>query len=189
MKTITEYKEKMGELSKKLGDIRALCVQEQRDPDIKEVNLMNEIMDEMERIDSLIQTMQRSQQAIDSIEGHIVPVCPEQLSGLSTPRKPVEIQGGDGFAVLRHQARVVSQDGQDFTDQFLRGAQIVLGIAKMLGAVQMITQFRSPSCSSGQIYDGRFCHTLKPGFGVCAALLQLNGIELVDIDDLLSPSV
>lgn len=120
---------------------------------------------------------------IDAIKGYIVPVCPEQLSGLATPRKPVEIQGGDGFAVLNHQACVVSADGEDFTEYYIRGAQLVLKIAEVTGATMMITQFRSPSCSCSKIYDGNFSHVLKPGFGVCAALLQLHHIKLMDIYD------
>ncbi len=130
----------------------------------------------------LLAKTQFSKENIEYIDGHIVPVCPEQFSGLPTPRKPVEIQGGDGFDVLSRQARVVSEDGEDFTDQFIKGAKIVLEITKATGATKMITQFRSPSCSSNGIYDGNFCHNLKSGFGVCAALLQLNGIELIDIN-------
>ena len=118
----------------------------------------------------------------------LIPVCPEQLSGLATPRKPVEIIGGDGHDVLQHGAYVKSVDGEDFTAQFIRGAEIVYDIAKLTGASRMITQHRSPSCSSNGIYDGSFCHNLKPGNGVCAAFLLSMGIELVDITSLKSQS-
>jgi uncharacterized protein YbbK (DUF523 family) len=119
---------------------------------------------------------------IEKLDFHLVPVCPEQLSGLPTPRKSVEIQCGDGMDVLSGGARVVSQDGEYFTEQFIRGAENVLLIAKTIGATKMITQFRSPSCSSCKIYDGNFNHSLRSGLGVCAALLQSNGIELIDVD-------
>jgi HK97 family phage major capsid protein len=61
MKTITEYRENLSELDKKLGEIRSNCVQENRDPDLKELDLMNDIMDEMERLDGMIQTLERQQ--------------------------------------------------------------------------------------------------------------------------------
>ena len=119
---------------------------------------------------------------LDKIKGYIVPVCPEQLSGLSTPREPVEIQNGDGFDVLNHTAIVKTSIGKDFTDIFIKGAQVVLDIAQKLNITKMITQKRSPSCSCNGIYDGHFTHTLINGYGVCAALLKQNGIELVDIE-------
>lgn len=110
----------------------------------------------------------------------LIPVCPEQLGGLPTPRNPVEIRRGDGFDVLRGDAAVVDRNGNDVTEHFIRGARIILQIARMTGAVRMIMQARSPSCSSRLIYDGRFSKRLVKGYGVCAALLQQNGIEPVD---------
>lgn len=121
---------------------------------------------------------------IEKLGFHLVPVCPEQLSGLPTPRKSVEIQGGDGMNVLRGSAFVVSQDGEDFSEKFIKGAESTLVIAKTTGAKRMITQFRSPSCSSCMIYDGTFSHNLRPGLGVCAALLRSNGMEMLDINAL-----
>ena len=41
----------------------------------------------------------------------LVPVCPEQLGGLPTPRCPAERLGG----------KIVTEDGRDVTEQFLRG--------------------------------------------------------------------
>ncbi len=114
----------------------------------------------------------------------LIPICPEQLAGLPTPRKPVEIMGGDGNDVIDNKARVVSRDGEDFTEQFRMGAEIVFSIAKLFDARQMITQKRSPSCSSEGIYDGTFDHVLRDGKGVCAAFLEKNGIGVVDIDDI-----
>lgn len=119
---------------------------------------------------------------IEALKYHLVPVCPEQLSGLPTPRKPVEIQGGDGLDVLSGTARVISEDGEDFTEQFIQGAKNVLTIARLVKADKMITQFRSPSCSCHKIYDGTFSHTLHNGMGVCAALLHKKNILLLDIE-------
>jgi uncharacterized protein YbbK (DUF523 family) len=118
---------------------------------------------------------------LSKIEEHLIPVCPEQLGGLSTPRKPVEIIKGDGFDVLKNRARVQTKDGQDFTEYFLKGAKIVAEISKIFDASIMITQNRSPSCSSNGIYDGNFNHTLISGVGVCAALLKQLNLTLIDI--------
>lgn len=113
---------------------------------------------------------------------HIVPVCPEQLAGLPTPRKPVEIHGGDGFQVLKKIVQVKSQDGDNFTSNFVKGAKLTLKIARMVNATKMITQINSPSCSSEKIYDGSFSSTLINGYGTVSAYLKINGVELIDID-------
>ena len=52
----------------------------------------------------------------------VLPVCPEELGGLPTPRSPSDLQGGDGFDVLDGRARVVNRDGHDVTRAFVRGA-------------------------------------------------------------------
>ena len=127
---------------------------------------------------------QLSKAAIEGLNAHIVPVCPEQLCGLATPRSPVEIQGGDGVDVLEKRAGIVTPEGDDLTEQFIKGAELVAEIAELVGAKKMITQHRSPSCSSKLIYDGTFSHKLKPGFGVCAALLKEQGLALIDINDI-----
>jgi len=113
---------------------------------------------------------------------HLVPVCPEQMGGLPTPRKPGEIKGGDGFDVLNGRAIVRTENGENFTDCFVRGAQVVLKIARVTHATGMVTQKRSPSCSCNGIYDGTFSHALIPGMGVCAALLQQNNLKLIEVD-------
>ena len=117
-----------------------------------------------------------------SADCHFVPVCPEQLGGLPTPRKPAEITGGDGFDVFAGRALVKTQDGENFTDCFVRGAKAVLEIARVTHATGMVTQRRSPSCSCNGIYDGTFSHTLIPGMGVCAALLHQNNLKLIEVD-------
>ena len=66
------------------------------------------------------------EETINSLDLHLVPVCPEQLGGMPTPRAPAETQGGDGRVVLAGKARVVNRDGQDVTHHFLRGARHTL---------------------------------------------------------------
>ena len=98
----------------------------------------------------------------------LVPVCPEQLGGLPTPRESSE-RCGDA---------VVSRSGNDVTAQYARGAQQALYLAETLGCRAALLKERSPSCGSGEIYDGTFSHTLVPGDGVTAALLKENGIAV-----------
>ncbi len=108
--------------------------------------------------------------------GHnLIPVCPEILGGLDVPRSPAELQP-DG--------RVVTQDGQDVTAAYRAGAERVLKIARENGCTLAILKARSPSCGSGEIYDGTFTHTLKGGWGVAARMLSEAGIEVMDEEHL-----
>ena len=116
-------------------------------------------------------------------EGRALPVCPEQLGGLPTPRPPAEIQAGDGTDVLAGNARITRQDGTDVTAEFLAGARKTLEIARLHGASAAILKARSPSCGCKQVYDGRFDGTLKPGKGVTAAMLEEAGLAVYDEDD------
>jgi len=111
-------------------------------------------------------------------QGRVVPVCPEVAGGLTVPRPPAEIQGGDGADVLDGRARVVTVDGQDVTSQFLAGAQAVLETARCFGLRRAVLKSRSPACGAGRIYDGTFTSRLRPGDGVATALLKREGIAV-----------
>lgn len=100
---------------------------------------------------------------------HLIPVCPEQMGGLPTPRPPAERRGGT----------VVNQAGEDVTEQYLRGAEAVAALAQLLGCTYAILKERSPSCGSGEIYDGTFSHTCVSGDGVTAALLKNAGVQVL----------
>lgn len=112
-------------------------------------------------------------------EGKVIPVCPEQLGGLPTPRPPAEIVGGDGFDVLDGRARIVDQTGNDVTDEFLAGARQALKIAQTVGATSAILKENSPSCGSSFVYDGTFSGKKVTGAGLTAALFRRNGISVV----------
>ncbi|MGF7086482.1 uncharacterized protein YbbK (DUF523 family) [Kroppenstedtia sanguinis] len=112
-------------------------------------------------------------------EGKAIPVCPEQMGGLSTPRNPAEIVGGDGDDVLEGKAKVIDNRGNDVTQQFVEGAQEALAMAQSVGATEAILKERSPSCGSCRIYDGTFSKSKKAGRGVTAALLRRHGIRVV----------
>jgi len=107
-----------------------------------------------------------------------IAICPEQMSGLPTPRPASEIQDGDGQAVLKGSARIVNAEGMDVTDAFLAGAKEVLKVAKENRAMAAILKERSPSCGSQEIYNGSFNKELRPGMGVVAALLKEAGIAI-----------
>ncbi|MDN5347962.1 MAG: hypothetical protein PWP65_1526 [Clostridia bacterium] len=111
-------------------------------------------------------------------EGRAVPVCPEQLGGLPTPRPPAEIQGGEGRDVLSGRARVKDREGKDVTEAFIRGAMETLKLAQKINARVAILKEKSPSCGSTQIYDGTFTGQLQPGAGVTAALLTGHGLKV-----------
>lgn len=110
-------------------------------------------------------------------QGKAVPICPEQLGGLKTPRNPAEIIEKAG------EIKVVTEAGADVTDEFLLGAKRSLEIAKVLGAKKAILQRRSPSCGFGKIYDGTFSGKLIPGNGLTVRLFLENGIEVISDEE------
>lgn len=113
----------------------------------------------------------------------ILPVCPEQLGGLSTPRHPCEIYKGNGLDVLEGRSRVFTNTGQDVTEQYIKGAKETLNIVYLAQIKLAVLKSRSPSCGIGQIYDGSFSSTLVPGDGITAALLKRNDVRVVSDSD------
>jgi len=103
-----------------------------------------------------------------SQEHQFIPVCPEQLGGLPTPRNPVELREG----------RAVEQEGTDRTEQFTKGASETLKLAEYFECKTAILKANSPSCGYGQIYDGTFKGVLKEGKGLTSALLHKNGVKI-----------
>ena len=127
----------------------------------------------------------KSDEAMEKLGGdELVPVCPEQLGGLSTPRPPAEIVGGDGADVLDGCASVITVEGQDKTSEFLGGAHQTLEIAKSHHATHAVLKSKSPSCGCGQIYDGTFTGEIGDGDGVTAALLRRQGIQVMTEADI-----
>jgi uncharacterized protein YbbK (DUF523 family) len=111
-------------------------------------------------------------------KGGLFPVCPEVLGGLSIPRVPAEIVGGEGADVLDGKAKVVNMQGVDVTSQFIKGASEALAIAKAVDAEEALLTECSPSCGCGQIFDGSFSDKFRAGDGVTAALLKRNGVKV-----------
>lgn len=107
-----------------------------------------------------------------SSQGKFIPLCPEQLGGLPTPRTPVEIMAGTGQDVLAGRCVVQGEQGQDVTLQFIQGAKEIVKIVEMVNVSAAILKERSPSCGVNYIYDGCFSHRMIPGQGVTAAILK-----------------
>lgn len=98
----------------------------------------------------------------------LIPVCPEQLGGLATPRNPAERQG----------EKVISCTGEDVTAQYRKGAETAAQIAALCGAKAAILKANSPSCGKGIIYDGSFTGAKCEGNGVAAQLLLDAGLAV-----------
>ena len=98
----------------------------------------------------------------------LVPVCPEQLGGLATPRPPAERRSG----------AVVTAAELDVTEQYRRGAEEALALCRFFGCKAAVLKERSPSCGHGRIYDGTFTGTLTAGDGVAAELLAAQGLAV-----------
>ena len=111
----------------------------------------------------------------------LIPVCPEIMGGLPTPRSPAEI--------LRGQEKVIRKDGVDVTEAYRRGAEETLRLAHLFDCKLAVLKERSPSCGKGRIHDGSFSGAMTDGDGLTTALLRQNGIEVIgesEIPQLLS---
>jgi len=116
-----------------------------------------------------------SQKVYDlSLTHKLVPVCPECLGMLPTPREPSEIVDG----------KVMTKTGQNVDNQFRKGALDALQIALDEKVNCAVLQSRSPSCGVINVYDGTFTGVLKPGSGIFASLLMENGIRTIDVTEI-----
>jgi len=97
-----------------------------------------------------------------------IPVCPEILGGLATPRTPAERVG----------ERVLTKDGRDVTEAYAQGARAVCALAKLYSAAYACLKERSPSCGCGAIYDGTFSGTLTRGNGTTTDALRAMGVHV-----------
>lgn len=107
-----------------------------------------------------------------------IPVCPEQLGGLNTPRKPSEI-------IVKNNVRYVfNNENKDVTKEFYKGALETLNIAKKFNCSTAILKAKSPSCGCGKIYNGEFSSKLVDGNGITAQLLVNNKIKVISENDI-----
>ena len=110
-------------------------------------------------------------------EQQVIPVCPEVLGGLPTPRCPAEIRQGV----------VINREGVSVDREFRTGAAKAFAIATQQQADLAILQPRSPSCGAKEIYDGSFSGRKIPGQGVFAKMLLDAGIPVLDAGELPRP--
>lgn len=116
----------------------------------------------------------RNEKVLEFIKGHeVIPVCPEVMGGLPTPRVPSEIVNGV----------VTSRDGRNVDKEFRTGAQIEFEKAIKENVDLVILQSRSPSCGPKEIYDGTFSKQRIPGQGVFAKLVMDYGFRVIDMED------
>ncbi len=117
-----------------------------------------------------------SDEAIRKIRGRqFIPVCPEQIGGLPTPRKRAEIERGTGDAALNGNSKVLDETGADMTEFFIKGAESVLAICKLTGAKEAYLKEKSPSCGVNLICRR---NEVISGCGVTTALLKRHGISV-----------
>lgn len=108
-----------------------------------------------------------------------VAFCPEEEGGLGTPRPAAWIESKDAAAVLDEADRVVTEQGQDVTAEFLAGARGALQACREHGIRRAFLKERSPSCG---VSDTHVRGMLTPGPGVTAELLQRAGIAVTGVE-------
>ncbi len=126
----------------------------------------------------------RSQAVIDYLQRENllpIPICPEQLAGMTTPRDKTFFQSGDGYDVLMGDGKVISETGQPMNEVFCRGAKLVAQIARLSCCHRALLKERSPSCGVHQVYQGE---EQIQGVGVTTALLINEGLEIISEEDL-----
>ncbi|MBQ7241100.1 MAG: DUF523 domain-containing protein [Bacilli bacterium] len=105
-----------------------------------------------------------------------IPVCPEIMGGLSTPRVPSETRDG----------KVFNKDGVDVTENYLRGAKETLRLCKIYNCDTVVLKSKSPSCGKGLVYDGTFSGNLVSGNGITTDYLLKNGIKVYSEDEFIN---
>lgn len=113
--------------------------------------------------------------------GKGIPICAEQLAGLTTPRSPLEIINASGEDVLEGKAKVLSKEGDDYTEKMIEGAIRTLELCRLYNIKKAYLKANSPSCGVGKIYDGTFKGNMISGNGILSALLKKNGIDIIEV--------
>lgn len=105
----------------------------------------------------------------------LIPVCPEQMGGLTTPRNPSERQ---------ENGTIIMNDGTDVTENYKRGVEMTLKIAELNDIDYAIMKAKSPSCGKGLIYDGTFTGNKIEGNGITSEALLNAGYKVITENDL-----
>ena len=110
-----------------------------------------------------------------------IPLCPEVLARLGTPRVPMQFVGGDGAAALRGDARLLDEQDRDCTEAVRGGVTSALRLARAAGCTRAILKARSPSCGVHQVHTRQ---GLIAGSGMFAAACLASGLEVVSDESL-----
>ena len=109
----------------------------------------------------------------------VIPVCPEQLGGLTTPRLPSELKQGDGELIWgKKEGCVINSKAEEITTQFIFGAKQIMKITRTFDIKYAIMKDKSPSCGVFNIFDGSFSGKLIEGMGVTSAGLYYEGLKI-----------
>ena len=106
-----------------------------------------------------------------------LPICPEQMGGLPTPRKPAEI-------VSLEPLKITTEDHIDVTEAFEKGVSEVMKLIKLHDIDLAILKSKSPSCGSREVYDGTFSRNLIKGAGILSLSMTKNNIKTINENDL-----
>lgn len=116
--------------------------------------------------------------------GHFLAICPEVLGGLSIPRPPAEIVGGNGQDVWQGNARIINNMDEDVTENYKNGVLKAAEYCKTHHITAAILKERSPSCGTHLIYDGTFSGIRISGKGVAAAYFAAIGVPLYSEEEM-----
>jgi len=103
----------------------------------------------------------KPRKTLSKIKESMLPLCPEQLGGLPTPRKSAEI------IKIGRKIKVINQDKKDVTENFKRGARITLELAKRFNIKKAYLKSKSPSCGEN---------------GITTRVLKKHGIQVYIVD-------
>ena len=110
-----------------------------------------------------------------------IPVCPEQLAGLTTPRDKTFFQAGTGVDVVAGNGSVISLNGEPMNEIFLLGAKLVFQIGEICNCRRALLKERSPSCGVHQIH---LQDNIVSGRGVTTAFLINKGFDVISEEDI-----
>lgn len=103
----------------------------------------------------------------------LIPVCPEMMGCLDSPRVPCEIVDGE----------VITKDGHQITEKVNQGADLALEAVKKEQCQAVICKQCSPSCGCGKIYDGTFSGKIIRGDGIFTRKLKQKGIPVISDEE------
>lgn len=114
---------------------------------------------------------------INYLKNHqAIPICPEQMAGLTTPRLAIEILDG----------KLIRKDGLDLSDNMKRACDDLKKYIDLYSPSLAVLKARSPSCGYKYIYDGTFTSKLIPGNGFACQVILDNNIEVITEEDIIS---